>query len=904
MAPHPADDRFTLGRELGRGGLGRIVEARERDLDRTVAVKLVLENIPPALAERFAREARLTARLEHPNIVPIHEFATVAAEGGATRMLLSMKRVQGRDLKQLLTAVAAGEEPEWTRHRLLGVFQDVCHGIAFAHAQGVIHRDLKPANVMIGDFGEVLIVDWGLAKEKSAAEARPPAPSQQTIAGWTGTSNVEETLVAPYDDDSVITHDGTVVGTPAYMAPEQADGRLAEVDEKSDLFSLGAILYEILTFEPPVEGNTLQEVLAFVKSGVRKPPSQRLRASRPDAPPLPPELDAICMKALSVKKEDRYADAKALHADVQLYLEGVKERERNGRLAEEGVARARRHMEEQEKVQRKAGAALRSLKLDERRLEPRGDRTSFWKAQDRVAELRRQEARAFADAVGELIGALNHERNHPEGRRLMAEIHWRKFVEAEAAGDEQGIEIHRRAVEQFNDGGFDRRLRGDGALSVRATAFTCACLKKGRATNPTEFRRHGYNAASGRALDGRAQGEGIPFLEPAAPVRLRWHSAGCRAKPLAGVRVWAWRFEERERRLVPATPERSGLATGSGSRVLKGPPVHRLYAPDSPCRPDGPGRFLGVTPLERIELPLGSWLLVLDADGFEPIRVPVSIPRCGSWIQELTLYRPGEIPDGFLPVAAGAFEFQGDPQHPFSLPAETHSLAAYLIQRHPVTCREYAAFLNSLEPAEAARRVPRLSPYSGAYWPGPPYSVPTAEWLQRATPDLRARARRTQNAAADWEEDWPAVGVAWDDAMAYAAWRRAKEGIACFLPHELEWEKAARGPDRRHFPWGPQFDERWCNSRRSLPDGPHLCSVHSFPEDESPYGVRGLAGNAGDYCLNDPGREHPGTRIVRGGGCTEAGFYARLCSRTEMSLRAVADRFGFRLMIPLRAEES
>ncbi|MBI2920612.1 MAG: serine/threonine protein kinase, partial [Planctomycetes bacterium] len=185
------------------------------------------------------REAMLTARLDHPNVVPVHDFGLLSTQGGGRKLFLCMKRIRGRTLRELTERLRSGDAEArrtFSRARLLGIFQDVCLGVAYAHSRGVVHRDLKPANVMIGEFGETLVVDWGLAKFGGApadvATGRP-APS------------------ASDQDSSPLTLVGSVLGTPAFMAPEQAAGRLDEVDARSDIYSLGAILYVLLTWQLP-----------------------------------------------------------------------------------------------------------------------------------------------------------------------------------------------------------------------------------------------------------------------------------------------------------------------------------------------------------------------------------------------------------------------------------------------------------------------------------------------------------------------------------------------------------------------------------------------------------------------------------------------------------------------------
>ena len=297
--PSPAETvkigRYEVTGELGQGGMGHVLAARDPALEREVAVKVVRAPAEARALEAFAREAKITGALEPPNIVPIHELGH-SADG---RPYFAMKKVEGRTLEQLLRA-RHGQEP---LAGILGVFLKVCDAIAFAHARGVIHRDLKPANIMVGEFGEVLVMDWGLAKRLGTHDAHS-----------------DRVALAPRGDDPdspLATLDGTVVGTPAYMPPEQAAGQIAKVGKASDVYALGAILYEVLAGAPPFEGPSVWAVLARVLEGPPVPPGERAPGRI-----VPWELEAAAMRAMATEPRKRYPSVSALASDVAGWLEG------------------------------------------------------------------------------------------------------------------------------------------------------------------------------------------------------------------------------------------------------------------------------------------------------------------------------------------------------------------------------------------------------------------------------------------------------------------------------------------------------------------------------------------------------------------------------------------------------
>ena len=281
---------YAVGPEIARGGMGRIVSAEDRRLGRPVAIKEVLPGGPEAAA-RFEREALTTARLQHPAIVNVYE----AGRWPDGAPFYAMKLVSGRPLDTLVASMAGFDQ----RLALLPNVIAVVEALAYAHAAGVIHRDLKPANVLVGSFGETVVIDWGLAKSIGSAE---------TVAVCDGA-----TRPAALADDAQLTAAGVVIGTPSYMAPEQARG--AEVDARTDVYALGAILYHVLAGERPFQGASSLDVLRRVLAGPPPPIEQRV-------PTVPSDLAAIVHKAMAPAAADRYPTASELAADLKRFQTG------------------------------------------------------------------------------------------------------------------------------------------------------------------------------------------------------------------------------------------------------------------------------------------------------------------------------------------------------------------------------------------------------------------------------------------------------------------------------------------------------------------------------------------------------------------------------------------------------
>lgn len=283
--PDPYEDRG----ELGRGGMGAVHSAFDHDLERTVAIKTLLPGLESddMVVRTFVDEARITALIEHPNVAPVHRLER--RDDGS--LLLVMKLIDGRTLREHLAELPAPPWPAEVLDSVLSAFVKVCDAVAFAHSRGVIHLDLKSQNIMLGSYGQVYVLDWGVARYRPPDERGPTltVPSEKRVS----------------------------TGTPSYMSPEQVLFSEADISERTDVYLLGGILYEILTGAPPHTGRTMAEVVASALRGLVPPPAERAPGRQP-----PAGLAEVAMRALEADPARRYASVLELQQDVKAFRRG------------------------------------------------------------------------------------------------------------------------------------------------------------------------------------------------------------------------------------------------------------------------------------------------------------------------------------------------------------------------------------------------------------------------------------------------------------------------------------------------------------------------------------------------------------------------------------------------------
>lgn len=726
-APPRLPDAYADPTLLGRGGMGVVFLVRDTTLDRSVALKTVgLRPPQPAHRyERFVREARTTARLQHPGIIAIHEAGTLP-DG---RPYFTMPEVRGHELAGLLRQHRRTGRP--TLRALVQILRRATEPLAYAHARGVVHRDVKPQNIMVGEHGEVLVLDWGIARRIDDVGIEAAGPGSGS--------------------DPSITKTGGLLGTPAYMAPEQITGEA--LTPRADVHALGAVLYEILNGRKARSG-PVPKVLSQTMLG---------RGATECAGPR--ALAELALACLATDPDLRPASAREVGEALQDWLDGVERTAEADALVDEArrIGATAQRLRERASADARQGAELLASMGP---FAPESQKISGWELEDRARENRRAADRLHQEAALALWNALSRDPLHAGARRALAD-HYR--------GDHE-----------------DGERRGDDEAVTRARIGLEAQLPH----LPPELREQHERYLSG---------VGRLSLDTSPP----------------GARAVARPYVERGRRLV------------------EGEPIE-----------------LGVTPLD-VPLDAGSWMIELHHPACELVRYPVLIERQGTWNRTppgATAPAPIELPargtlgtdERFVP--AGWFTAGGDPEAPRGLPATRFWCRSFVMRVAPVTNAEWLVFLDDLvergEPELAARYSPRN------YQPGTTVAEPLwgrgadGRWVILPDPD-----------GDRWSADWPVMMIDHHSAAAYATWLSARTGLPWRMPSELEWEKAARGVDRRIFPWGNHLDPTWAGVQ--MHDGVTLTAAGERPVDCSPYGVLQMAGCVSEWCLEARGAPDP-----------------------------------------------
>jgi serine/threonine-protein kinase len=768
LAPSdPPDARYEIRELLGAGGVGEVVAAFDRESQRVVALK-TLQAGPasePLVAYKFIEEARITAQLEHPGIVPVYDLGTTP-DG---QPFYTMRVVKRRSLRDVLRKPI---RREWPLVRLLGVFQQVSLALAYAHSRGVLHRDIKPENILVGDFGEVYIADWGLAKVQNTSEVVLHTRGSEPPPGVTDAG-----------------------GTPGYMAPEILRGEWAGVDQRADIFAMGVVLYEMLTGRGPFESRTTAEVL--IATCERVPP--RPRDLNPECPLL---LEALCDRLLAKNKEERMSSLEEVAKVIDEYLEGAKEKELRRKealkLCESAKEPVRRFLD-LEAQRLGLVAEARAISKGIKGWEPVDKKRPGWQLEDHADRAEREASLFLAEAIELYTKALGYDAQCAPAHQGLAELYWARARQAEAQRQPAAQVYYEALLTEHDQGDFTALLRADARLSL--------------CSNPS------------------------------------------------GAHVVAQRYSERDRVLVL-----------------------------------GEERYLGRTPIHDARLEPGSYLITLKAPGMRDTRYPVVMARGEKHAGEVNLYTDQEIGAGFLYVPAGLSIAGGDVEAYNALPRQAAHTGDFAIAQFPVTMREYCSFLDDLESADPALALKRA-----------PHDLRGSEGLAvRRGPNgkwepldsiIEGEARKLFPAEEGHLWRIPVALIDWFDARAFCSWSSRRTRAAIRLPTDLEWEKAARGVDGRFYPWGDRFDPTFCLMRESRPFVQQPEPIGTFPTDESPYGVRDVAGGMREWVADiagertaedfdseeepapDSARGTSSTRYVRSGMWNADHKWARCASR-------------------------
>ena len=825
----PADgerivDYGTL-RTIGIGGIGAVFSAREPGLNRGVALKILRPEFRRnrERIEGFIREARLTAQIDHPNIVPVYRLGVFDEVG----VFFSMKQVRGETLRMILknlTENRAGYRRKYTLPRLLEIFIGACNGVAFAHQHGILHCDLKPANLMVGDYGEVMVMDWGMATYYPDYDRSPRK------------LDLDRGIAAP-------PRDVRPGGTPAFMAPECFSPDPPPPSIRSDIYSLGAILYAILTWRTaPFNVEVPPEELAAAVCGGRCVPPHRIPP--PGRGPVPRELEAICLKAMARRSEERYESVDELLGDLRNYIDGYPV----AAYSPPPFYRVAKFLNRKPMIPAVFMAALIGA-------------FSFFSM---VQMNRYSENWALLN-----LAEYNFRRGRQIETSIRSDLRRRAVLPAESEADPEiesrrKIEFMRRharmndsyetALELISrmsdDSGsrwkLSRRLAGDIFRNVLTLS-----LENGDSSQLLESLDR-FRARNGRLLARAAESN------PALGELVRRIDSGMGSVEIvSGAAAADWQ--------MAIVPDR-------GDRDEEEEPTAAAVEFPKECVCCG-GVHTFRHGARRISLPLaaGDYFLCFRHRFGATLRFPLRVRVAGTvrfFFTPPRRLRPGYV---LIPRSETLNPAGGEAVLP----------ACFLIGRSEVTVGEYLEFWNSLPPGELRENCRAFYRPEGN--------------ISRITPVWDDAGRL----APGFSPELPVTGISADAAEAYCRWLGARWGEVVRLPTRREWEIAALGGRSAVYPWGSEYRK----GVALLVDAPrrqrypHGAPAGSFPEDRSGFGVGDMGGNVREWLVC--GSAEPGIRPLAGGSFRTPARFARIGSRQYRVGGAAGNDVGFRCLIEL-----
>lgn len=816
-------DSYSGRETIGGGGTGTIISGVEESLGREVAIKILKPTLKDKRksVERFIREARATAQIEHPNIVPVHEIGIFQDAG----IYFTMKKVKGQTLREIIDNLKK-QNPEYVknypRNRLLEIFISVCQGIAFAHSKGIIHRDLKPENVMVGDFGEVLVMDWGLVKY-----LHDNTPDHKDDSKENPENTTDNNLVTN------LTISGSISGTPLYMAPEQALGNSAAIDRKSDLYSLGVILYSILTLaqSPFDRHKDVKEVLNSVALGDFIPPGKRAPSMK-----IPPELNAICLKAMAFDKENRYDDVKTLISDLRNFMQGFPVSAYKDPLFKKLWKLSLRHPV----ISVSTIAVIFSL-------------IAF------AAAYQINNYMKFKI----ILSTVQPYKEKAEKEILSAKV---TFDELEKIKSQRILkEKSPREIE------LETKLHHSN-MSIDNNYNTALILY---AQVPDEYER---SSAVIKAFK--------EIMANRINYSIKTKNFDDTYKWIDLLKLWFGNnFEEISSEETKKTilDLRKNLEKDSKLTIKVSVPnttlsLFKITEDQNGKTSQSFIKELSSSSIKDYNISKGSYLFkVTPPDNMSSFNYPLVIEQNESI--ELSIYVPSKIPEGTVYIPAGRFYSGGNESRYYRL--HQTFLEGFFIKKTEVTFKEYLEFWKNIkEPQKKKRYSSRVQ-------------------LNMEDRNFIDAWDKNGKLISAFKPDLPVVGITQEAAAAYCEWLSRKIKMPCRLPNELEWEKAARGADGRKFVWGNDYNPDSAfifENTEAHKKYKFFAPPGSFPEDISAFGVLDMAGNAREYTGSRFLDESPFFQVKGASASTSRRFlYCAFSSDTPV----VPTDIGFRYVLPL-----